>query len=159
LPAAQAAWSAVMSAEVQHIADDREALSWALGSIRASVAERLRFLWRHRWVSARAVGVLWVVIFTVSSAFNLGMAVAARLGYERAASRLGYFLRGYSADRFQAFAAAMPIGWYVLMSLVVIGFTISLYLNLRSRAAAFNTFCGTLALSLTKINYQDCSCV
>lgn len=143
-----------MSAEVQHIADDREALKWALGSVRAGVAERLRLLRLHRWVSAHAVGILWVVIFIVSSAFNLGIAVAARLGYERAASVLGYFLRGFRYERFQALAAAMPVGLYLLMSLVVIGFTTSLYLNLRYRAAAFNTFCCALGLSLAAWLYQ-----
>jgi hypothetical protein len=154
LPAAQSAWAAVMRSEMQHIADDREALSWALGSVRAGVAERLR-AWRlQRLLSARSVSILWIVIFIVSSAFNLGVAVAARLGLERLASALGSCLKDFRYDRFQSLAAAMPIGLYVLMGLVVLFFAASLYWSLRKDAAAFKTFCCALALSLAAWLYQ-----
>jgi hypothetical protein len=154
LPAEQASWAAVMRSEVQHIEEDGEALSWALGSVRAGMAERLRVLQLQRLLSAHSAGILWIVIFTVSSTFDLGIALAARLGDERMASALGYWLKGFRYDRFHALAAAMPVGLYVLMGLVGLLFAVSLYLNLTNRAAAFNTFCCALALRFAAWLYQ-----
>jgi hypothetical protein len=154
LPAERLSWAAVMRTEAQHIDDDREALSWALGSVRAGAGERLRTLRLQRFLSARSIGILWILIFMVSSAFNVSLALAARLGYQRLASALGWWMKGFQYDRFEPFAAAMPIGLFVLMGFVVVLFTVSLYLSLRNRPAAFTAFCCAIALSLAAWLYQ-----
>jgi hypothetical protein len=149
LPAERWSWAAVMRSEAQHIDDDREALRWAMGSARACAAERCR-AWRvRRLFSPHSLGILWIVIFIVSSAFNVGMALAARLGYQRIASALGWWMREFQYDRYAPFAQAMPPGLFVLMGLVVVCFSVSLYLSLRQHRAAFAAFCAALALSLT----------
>ena len=154
LPAERFSWAAVMRTEAQHIDDDREALSWALGSVRAGAAERLR-AWRlQRLFSAHAIGNLWIVIFIVSSAFNVSLALAARLGYRRTAAVLGWWMREFRYDRFVPLADAMPIGLFVLMALVVVLFSVSLYLSLRNRPAAFAAFCCGVGLSFAAWFYQ-----
>jgi len=154
LPAERLAWAAVMRAEVQHINDDGEALHWALGSVCACAAERFR-VWRvRRLFSTHSLGILWIVIFIVSSAFNVSIALAARLGYQRMASALGWWMREFQYDRFVPFAAAMPPGLFVLMGLVVVLFSVSLYLSVRNHPASFATFCAALALSLVTWLYQ-----
>ncbi len=154
LPSDRGAWAAVIRAEAQYIDDDREALDWALGSIRAGAAERLRALRALRLFSLHALGIVWIVIFTASSAFNVCIALAARLGYQRAASALGWWLHGFQYDRFVPLANAMPVGLFVLMGLVVVLFTLSLYLCLRNRPAAFTAFCIGLGLSLAAWLYE-----
>jgi hypothetical protein len=99
LPSERISWAAVMRSEAQHLDDDREALSWALGSVRAGAVERLRALRLRRLFSPHALGILWIVIFIVSSAFNVSVALAARLGYQRTATTLGWWIRSIRAAR------------------------------------------------------------
>jgi hypothetical protein len=154
LPAERRPWAAVMRAEAQHLDDDREALHWALGCLRAGAAARLR-AWRTRGpLSSHALGIIWIAIFAAGSAFNVSIVLAARLGYERVASALGWWLRGFQYDRFLSFAQALPIGLYAAMSLVVVLFCVSLYLSVRNRPAAFAAFCCALGLSLVSWLYQ-----
>lgn len=136
-----------MRNEVAHIDDDREALNWAIGSVRAGLAARLNDLPRQRIFSARSAGIVWIVIFIVSSAFNLSIALSARLGYEQITSVLGRGLKGFDYARFQSLAEAMPIGLFVLMAVVVFAYVLSLYLNLQRRPYAFLVFCCAMALS------------
>ncbi|MHB8478112.1 MAG: hypothetical protein ACYDBZ_17690 [Steroidobacteraceae bacterium] len=154
LPAGRLTWAAAMRAEAQHISDDREALHWALGSICACAAERLRVLRVRGPFSTHSLGILWIVIFIVSSAFNVSIALAARLGYQRTASALGWWMREFQYDRFVPFAAAMPPGLFVLMGFVVVLFSVSLYLSVRNHPASFATFCAALAVSLATWLYQ-----
>jgi hypothetical protein len=112
LPAERLTWAAAMRAEAQHINDDREALHWALGSVCACTAERFRVLRVRRLFSTHSLGILWIVIFIVSSAFNVSIALAARLGCQRMASALGWWIREFQYDRFVPFAAAMPPGLF-----------------------------------------------
>lgn len=154
LPPSRSAWAAVMHAEVWLIDDDKEALRWAIGSVRAGLAERLR-TWRlRRLYSARSAGIVWIMIFIVSSAFNVGIALAARLGWERTASTLGWWLKGFQYDRFVPLALAMPITLFALMGTVVAAFCLSLYLSLRKRRAAFQAFCCAIGLSFGAWLYQ-----
>jgi len=152
LPPDQSSWAGAMRIEIQYIEDDREALSWAPGSFRACLTERLR-IWRPH-ISAHSLGILWIVVFMVSSAYNMSIAVAARLGYQRTASALGWWMKDFQYDRFAQFADSIPIGLFALMGLVVLLFTASLKLNLRNRPAAFATFCCALGLSLVAWLYQ-----
>jgi hypothetical protein len=154
LPADRRAWADAMRAETQHIEDDREALGWALGSIRAGALERLRTLRMHRFLSPRALGNLWIVLFIVSSTYNVCIALAARLGYMRTASALGWWLRDFRYEQFAPLANSMSIGWFLGMGAVVALFSVSLYLSLRSRPAAFTVFCCALGLSLAAWLYQ-----
>jgi hypothetical protein len=154
LPSERISWAAVMRSEAQHLDDDREALSWALGSVRAGAVERLRALRLRRLFSPHALGILWIVIFIVSSAFNVSVALAARLGYQRTATTLGWWMREFQYERFVPLADAMPIGLFVLMGLVVVLFSVSLYLSLRNRPAAFTAFCCAVGFSLAAWLYQ-----
>ena len=152
LPRNQSSWADAMRAEIQHIDDDREALSWALGSFRACLTERLRVLQPH--ISAHTLGALWIVVFVISSAYNMSIALAARLGYQRTTSALGWWMRDFQYDRFAHFADSIPIGLFLLMGLAVLLFAAALKLNLRSRPAAFATFCCALGASLAAWLYQ-----
>lgn len=143
-----------MRTEAQHIEDDREALGWALGCVRAGAAERFRAVRARKTFSAHSLGILWIVIFIVSSAFNVSIALAARLGYQRTAATMGWWLKGFQYDRYVPLANAMPIGLFMLMGLVVILFTLSLYLSLRNRPAAYTAFCCAAGLSLAAWLYQ-----
>jgi hypothetical protein len=154
LPSQRSAWAAAMRAEVQHIDDDGAALVWALGSMRAGIAERLRALRMHRMPSLHALGVLWIVMLIGSSAFNVSIAVATRLRLQGVASALGRLLEGFRYDRFVPFADAMPTGLFVLMGLVVVLFAVSLSLSLRRRPAAFSAFCSAVGLSFVAWLYQ-----
>jgi len=146
LPRNQSSWADAMRGEIQHIKDDREALSWALGSFRACLTERLRVLRPH--ISAHTLGILWIVVFVISSAYNMSIALAARLGYQRTAAALGWWMRDFQYDQFANFADSIPISLFVLMGLVVLLFAASLKLNLSSRPAAFATFCCAIGASL-----------
>jgi hypothetical protein len=154
LPPQRVSWAAAMRNEIAHIDDDREALRWALGSLRACLIERLRALRTYRMFSARAIGILWMVLFTVSSAYNLIIALAARLRFERAVSALGWWMKDFQFDRYVRFANAIPIGLFALLSAVVLLFAASLNLNLRHRPLGFATFCCAIALSSVAWLYQ-----
>jgi hypothetical protein len=154
LPAERLSWAAVMKAEALHIDDDREALCWALGGVRAGVTERLRVLWVHKLFSPRSLGILWIVIFVLSSAYNVSIALAARLGYQRTATALGWWMKGFRYDRFVPLADAMPLGLFALMGLAFVLFAVSLYLSVRKRPAAFAAFCVAIGLSLAAWLYQ-----
>jgi len=143
-----------MRIEIQHIEDDHEALSWALGSLRACLTERLRTLRPGRIFSAHSLGILWIVIFIVSSSYNVGIALAARLGYQRTASALGWWMKDFQYDRFAQFADSIPIGLFALMGLIVLLFIASLNLNLRNRRTGFATFCCAVGLSVVAWLYQ-----
>ena len=148
LPKDRSSWAIAMRSEIQHIEDDREALSWALGSLRACLIERLRALRPGRLFSAHSLGVLWIVVFIISSAYNMSIALAARLGYLRMTSALGWWMKDFQSDRFAQFADSIPIGLFALMGLTVVLFVASLNLNLRGRPTGFATFCCAVGLSL-----------
>jgi hypothetical protein len=154
LPSKRASWAVVMRNEICHIEDDREALKWALGSFRACLAERVRALPAHRIFSARAIGSLWIVIFVLSSAYNVIIALTARLGLHRAASALGWWMKDFQYDRFLKFANAIPVGLFGLLGAVVFLFVVSLNLHLRNRPSGFATFCCAMSLSLVAWLYQ-----
>ena len=154
LPAQRSAWSAAMRMEVQHIDDDDEALRWALGSMRAGFAERLRATRAHKILTFRSFAVLWIVMFVFSSAFNVSIALATRLRFRGVASALGWLLDGFRYDRFVSFADAMPVGLFLLMGMVVMLFAVSLVQSLRRRPAAFAAFCSGVGLSLIAWLYQ-----
>jgi hypothetical protein len=143
-----------MQAEVEHLDDDQEALAWASSSVRAGVSERCRVWRRHPVWSPRSVAILWILIFISSSAFNVSLALAVRLRWERMAFVMGAWFQGFDYARFQLLARAMPVGLFVLMGGVVAAFCLALYLSLRRRAAAFPAFCGALGLSLAAWLYQ-----
>jgi hypothetical protein len=152
LPRVHSSWADAMRVEIPYIDDDREALRWALGSFRACLTERLRALQPR--ISAHSLGIMWIVVFTVSSTYNMSIALAARLGYQRATSALGWWMRDFQYDRFALFADSIPMGLFALMGLVVLLFSASLKLNLRNRPTAFATFCCALTLSLVAWLYQ-----
>jgi hypothetical protein len=154
LPSQRASWAAAMRHEILHIDDDHEALGWALGSFRACLAERVRALRVHRIFSARSIGILWIVLFVVTSAYNLAIAFAARLGFDRSVSALGWWMKDFQFDRFSKFANAMPVGLLALLSAVVVLFSASLSLNLRRRPLGFATFCCAIVLSSVAWLYQ-----
>jgi hypothetical protein len=154
LPPERSSWAGAMRIEIQHIEDDREALDWALGSLRACLSERLRVLRPGRLFSAHSLGILWIVVFIVSSAYNVSIALAARLGYQRTASALGWWMKDFQYERFSQFADSIPIGLFALMGLIVLLFTASLNLKLRNRPTGFATFCCAMTLSLAAWLYQ-----
>jgi hypothetical protein len=154
LPAQRSSWAAAMRMEARHIDDDTEALRWALGSMRAGFAERLRATRAHKILTVRSLAMLWTVMFVCSSAFNVGIALATRLRFQGTASAMGWLLDGFRYDRFVPFADAMPVGLFVLMGLVVVLFSVSLTLSLRRRPAAFAAFCSAVTLSLVAWLYQ-----
>jgi hypothetical protein len=143
-----------MRMEARHIDDDREALSWALGSLYAGYAERLRAMRARKMLSAHSLAVLWIIMFIVSSAFNIGIALAARLRYQGVASAMGSLIAGFHYNRFVPLADAMPRGLLALMGLIVVLFTVALYLSLRRRPAAFGAFCCAAGLSLGAWLYE-----
>jgi hypothetical protein len=153
LPSQRASWAVAMRSEIAHIDDDREALKWALGSFRACLTERLR---SHRMFSARAIGILWIALFVITSAYNLLIALAARLGFDHAVSSLGWWMRDFQYDRFSRFANAMPVGLFAFLGAVVLLFAASLSLNLRRRPSGFATFCCAIGLSCAAWMYQLC---
>jgi hypothetical protein len=150
----QSGWGRAMRSEAQHIRDDKEALGWALGALRAGAGERIRTVPIRKLISARAVGLLWIVIFIASSAFNIGIALTARLGYARATSALGWWLKGFQYERFVDLANAMPVGLFLVMGFAFVAFVVSLYLNILKHRAAFPVFCAALGLSLISWLYQ-----
>jgi hypothetical protein len=154
LPPDRTSWAAAMRAEVQHIDDEGAALGWALGSVCAGFAERLRALRMHKMPSLHALAVLWIVMLIASSAFNVSIAVATRLRLQGVASALGRLLEGFRYERFVPFADAMPTGLFVLMGVVVVLFVVSLSLSLRRRPAAFIAFCSAVGLSFAAWLYQ-----
>jgi len=143
-----------MRMELQHIDSDAEALGWALGSIRAGFAERLRALRTHNTPSLHSLAVLWIGMLIASSAFNVGLVVATRLRFQGLASAMGRLIEGFHYDRFVPFADAMPMGLFVLMAMVLVLFVVSLSLSLRRRPTAFLAFCSAVALSLAAWLYQ-----
>jgi hypothetical protein len=154
LPSARSSWAAAMRAEAQHIDDDREALSWALGCLRAACAARLDTLRPRRILTLHSLAVAWIAMFIVSSVFNVSIALATRLRLHGVASAMGGLIEGFRYDRFVPFADAMPLGLLVVMGLVVVVFAASLFLSLRRHSAAFVTFCCAVALSVTTWLYQ-----
>jgi hypothetical protein len=148
LPRGQRSWGSVMRTEVEHIADDKEALHWALSNTRACAHELVRTFPLRRLTSARTISLLWIVLFIMSSAQNVAILLASRLGYMRAASALGWSLRDFQYERFVALARAIPQGVVLLMGAVVVAFIASLYLSLRRSVGAFATFCAALGSSL-----------
>jgi hypothetical protein len=148
LPPQRSSWAAAMRMEAEYIDDDREALSWALGSVQAGFAARLRELQAHRMLTIHSFAVLWIVMFIISSTFNVSIALATRLRLQGMASAMGRLIEGFRYDRYVPLADAMPTTLFVLMGLVVVLFAASLTLSLRRRPAAFAVFCGAVALSL-----------
>jgi hypothetical protein len=137
-----------MLTEARYIDDDREALRWALGSLYAGYAERLRALAVRKLFSIHSLAVLWIIMFMVSGVFNLGVVLATRLRYEGMASAMGSLMRGFRYNQFVPLADAIPIGLFVLMALAIVLFAVSLALSLRRRPVAFAAFCSAVGLSL-----------
>ena len=153
-PSERSSWAEAMRIEARHIDDDREALRWALGSLYAGYAERLRAMRAHKMLSAHSLAVLWIIMFMVSSAFNFGIALAARLRYQGVTSALGSLIAGFRYNRFVPLADAMPRGLLALMGMIVVLFTVALCLSLRRRPAAFAAFCCAVGLSLGAWLYE-----
>jgi hypothetical protein len=154
LPPRRSAWAAAMRAELAHIDDDAEALHWSLGNLRACLAEQLHALPLKALFSTRAISLLWIVIFITSSVFNLALPLAVRLRRTRIAEVLGSWLKDYHHERLLALADAMPAGLYLAMALVVVAFSITLYLSIRGRASALLAFAISVATSLAVWLYE-----
>lgn len=154
LPPERSSWAAAMRSEAQHIADDREALGWALGCLWAGCAARLDALRPRKLLTLHSLAVAWIAMFIVSSIFNMIIALATRLRLHGVASAMGSMIEGFHYDRFVPFADAMPVGLFVVMGLVVVAFAASLILSLRRHAAAYATLCCAVALSVTTWLYQ-----
>jgi hypothetical protein len=137
-----------MRAEAQHIEDDREALRFAIGSLYAGYAERLRTIAARKVFSIHSLAVLWIIMFIVSGIFNVGIVLATRLRYEGIASAMGSVMQGFRYHQFVTLADAMPVGLFVLMASAVVLFAASLTLSLRRRPGAFGVFCSAAGLSL-----------
>jgi hypothetical protein len=153
LPPERRAWSAAMRAEALHLGD-REALAWALGSVRAGLALRLSASASSGWLSLRAVSVLWMVMFLCSSAFNLAILVAARLRLHAATAALGVWFEGFHYDRFLEFADAIPALLLLWLALVALAFGVALRLGVRRHPAAFTTFAAAAGMSLLAWLYE-----
>jgi hypothetical protein len=154
LPFRRSSWAAAMRAEAQHIDDDREVLTWALGCLRAGCAARLDGLRPRKILTLHSLAVAWIAMFIVSSIFNVSIALATRLRLQGMASAMGRLIEGFHYDRFVPFADAMPLGLFVVMGTVVVVFGVSLFLSLRRHPAAFATFCCAVALSVATWLYQ-----
>jgi hypothetical protein len=154
LPPGRSSWAPAMRMEAQHIDDDRKALSWALGCLRAGCAARLDALRPRHLLTLHSLAVAWIAMFIVSGIFNVSIALATRLRLHGVAAAMGSLIEGFHYDRFVPFADAMPPGLFVVMGLVVVVFAVSLFLSLRRHPAAFVTLCCAVALNVTTWLYQ-----
>lgn len=147
-PEHRSSWASAMRAEAEYIDDDREALNWAVGSCRAGAVERLQWLGSRFLPSTHSLGLVWIGMFIVSSAFNLSIMLATRLHFDGTASMMGRLIDGYRYDRFVRLADALPVGVLALMGAAVALFVLCLFLSLRKRPIAYTAFCGAAAFSL-----------
>lgn len=154
LPAAESTWADAMAAECACIDCDRQALGWAWGSLRAGMSQRLRWLCRRAAPSTHALGVCWIVVFVVSSSYNVTLIVATRMHRDATVGLLGRFLDDFHYDRFTTLSQAIPLTLIIVMGAVVALYACALYLSIRRQPAALPTFCAAMTLSLASWLYE-----
>ena len=137
-----------MCTEAAHAKDEREALSWALGVLRAGCVERLRAIRAGALPSTHTLGLWWIAMFIASSGYNIGLLLAARWHWDRAALALGALLHGFDYARFARLGERLSPVLLALLGLVCVLFCLAYSLSRRRHRLAFAAFCAATALSL-----------
>jgi hypothetical protein len=148
LPSVRSSWAEAMIREVEFIESDRAALAWAVGSVLASYAERVRSmnLIHTLWVSwMLAVLALWQALRMF---FAPSLTIAYRLHELGIANALGARTPGDDYHRFIPLMDATPnwlLGIWVLSGLLCLA---TAWRLLRNRHGAYPFFVAALLLQL-----------
>ena len=89
VPFQQRHWTAAMRNELDYVADDRQALAWAAGCLRATLMERLRAVYVPDTRVIRLLMILPLAILVFSDVFATALTAAYRMGALGVASVLG----------------------------------------------------------------------
>jgi hypothetical protein len=79
-PRERTEWTQAMCREAEEIPDDREALRWALGCLRASCSERLKSMRPTEYWIVRWAMVLWISLLAIDALFYGGITLTYKLG-------------------------------------------------------------------------------
>ena len=148
LPQARTTWADAMEHEVRHVEDDREALRWAVGCVRAGYSERIEAMrivdsWIVRWLLALVIGCN-----ALDTLFAPVLTLAWRSHHLEIAAFLGGFTPGDDYRRFIPLMDALP-GWVAALQCVAAAlFLLSAWKLLRNRRSAFAPFAAALLLAL-----------
>jgi hypothetical protein len=136
-PSTRSSWAEAIRREVEHIEDDRAALGWAIGSVLASYAERIRGMdvLRTLWAGwALALLALWraLVMF-----FAPSLTIAYHMHELGIAEILGSRTPGDDYHRFIPLMDAMPSWLLVLWVASGLFYLLAGWRLLRNRRGAF----------------------
>ncbi len=154
LPRARKSWADAMEHEVRHLEEDRDALSWAVGCVRAGYSERVKAMkvidsWPVRWLLVAVIGCN-----ALDTLFAPILAVAWRSHHLGVAAFLGGFTPGDDYRRFIPLMDALP-GWVIALQCIAGAlFLVSAWKVLRDRRAAFAPFAAALILAVVTWCFQ-----
>jgi hypothetical protein len=154
LPAQRSAWAAAMRMEAYSTSMMTARRSVGARQHARGLCRRLRATRAHKMLTFRSLAVLWIVMFVFSSAFNVSIALAARLRFQVWPPQWAGCSRWLPLRSLRSVCRRNACGLFVLMGLVVVLFAVSLVLSLRRRPAAFAAFCSAVGLSLVAWLYQ-----
>jgi hypothetical protein len=148
LPRGRAAWAAAMREEIRHMSDDRQALRWSLGCLRASYSERMQIMklldfWIVRlglafWIALQVLNGVFDGVFVLSYKFHA-------LGFTRF---LGLRTEGDDYRRFIPLMNGTPT-WEPAVSLLASVFYLAAMVQvLRRHRSATGLFFAGLVLSV-----------
>ncbi len=113
-PVEQRAWAAAMRNEMDYVANDREALGWAAGSLRAAMTERLRTVQVPDGPGVRMLLVLVLLVLVFNDVFATALTAAYRLGFLPVARGLGELTPGDDYARLIPLMENIPLWLHAL---------------------------------------------
>lgn len=128
-PGSREGWAQAMSREFEEIADDQEALEWALGCVQASCYERLKSMKRTSYWPVRWGMALWIALLAIDAFTYAEHALTYKLGL---------FTEPYFFSENIPLLKVTPI-WEPLLTLAVgvMFFAAVILIVKRSRAALY----------------------
>jgi hypothetical protein len=148
LPSDRAPWAAAMREEIRHISNDREALSWSLGCLRASCSERMRKMTLLDLWIVRCAMVVWIALQVWSGVFDGILILSYKFHALGVTEFLGLRTEGDDYRRFVPLMDVTPVWKPVGSLLASLSYFAALIQVLRRRRSATGLFFAGLALSV-----------
>jgi uncharacterized protein (TIGR03435 family) len=135
MPAELSRWAEAMRGEIASM-DDREALSWAAGCLRAAHAARLRALYLLDSTVIRATGVLLMALRVFDVMLPTLMTSAYKLGALATTEALGRATPGDDYQRLVPLMEAIPLWLHLLAILAGCAYLVAMWRVLKRHRSA-----------------------
>jgi hypothetical protein len=114
LPAGQRHWAEAMRNELDYLTEDRQALAWASGCLRAGIMERLQSMHVPDSRAVRILISLPLALLTLNDVFATALTAAYRMGALGIARQLGLMTPGDDYKRLIPLMENIPLWLHAL---------------------------------------------